>query len=371
MSVTVRPYRRGGWQVDVLVFLPDRRRFRERRVIRHSKSAAQRWGQDRERHILQHGPQHEQQKKEVPTLAEFAPRFVNGHTRANRHKPSGVASTESILKWHLVPLLGHRRLDAIRNEQVQAVKLALASRAPKTVNNVLGLLGTLLKKAVEWGELERMPCVIKPLANPKRSMGFFDFEEYARLLATAERRGAETYLMVLLGGDAGLRLGEIQAIEWSDVNLQTRQLTIERSEWQGHVHAPKSGRTRRVPMTQRLTAALKSHRHLRSTRVLCMSDGTPVTRDQVIKAVRSAERLAGLRQQGVHILRHTFCSHLAMRGAPARAIQELAGHADLTTTQRYMHLSPAAAEEAIRLLDGRPGAPESWQQSGNSAGASL
>jgi Phage integrase family len=48
---------------------------------------------------------------------------------------------------------------------------------------------------------------------------------------------------------------------------------------------------------------------------------------------------------------HTFCSHLAMRGAPARAIQELAGHADLTTTQRYMHLSPAAVESAIRLLE--------------------
>jgi hypothetical protein len=48
----------------------------------------------------------------------------------------------------------------------------------------------------------------------------------------------------------------------------------------------------------------------------------------------------------------TFCSHLAMRGAPARAIQELAGHQDPGTTQRYMHLSPAALNAAIRLLDG-------------------
>ena len=49
--------------------------------------------------------------------------------------------------------------------------------------------------------------------------------------------------------------------------------------------------------------------------------------------------------------RHSFCSHLAMRGAPARAIQELARHQDLGTTQRYMHLSPAAIDSAIRLLD--------------------
>jgi len=60
---------------------------------------------------------------------------------------------------------------------------------------------------------------------------------------------------------------------------------------------------------------------------------------------------------GVHILRHTFCSHLAMQGAPAKTIQELAGHQDLMTTQRYMHLSPEALDAAIRLLDG-PGSTE-------------
>jgi len=68
--------------------------------------------------------------------------------------------------------------------------------------------------------------------------------------------------------------------------------------------------------------------------------------------VRRSVRRAGIATSGVHRLRHTFCSHLAMKGAPARAIQELAGHQDLATTQRYMHLSPAAVEGAIRLLDG-------------------
>ena len=77
-----------------------------------------------------------------------------------------------------------------------------------------------------------------------------------------------------------------------------------------------------------------------------------------------ARRVAGI-EQGVHILRHTFCSHLAMKGAPARAIQELTGHADLSTTQRYMHLSPAATEDAIRLLDGRQAGLEPLENLGD------
>lgn len=68
--------------------------------------------------------------------------------------------------------------------------------------------------------------------------------------------------------------------------------------------------------------------------------------------------------------RHTFCSHLAMRGAPATAIQELAGHADLITTQRYMHLSPAAIDAAIRLLDSPQrgsSCGEKWETGGETA----
>jgi site-specific recombinase XerD len=67
-----------------------------------------------------------------------------------------------------------------------------------------------------------------------------------------------------------------------------------------------------------------------------------------------ALRRAGLPGKGgLHILRHSFCSHLAMRGAPPKAIQELAGHQNLSTTLGYMHLSPTACDGAIRLLDGR------------------
>ena len=89
---------------------------------------------------------------------------------------------------------------------------------------------------------------------------------------------------------------------------------------------PKGGRLRYVPLTIRLAAAFRDHRHLRSPRVLCQDDGQPLTRQMVQYRVLRASRRAKLSQDGVHILRHTFCSHLAMRGAPPRAIQELAGH---------------------------------------------
>jgi site-specific recombinase XerD len=143
----------------------------------------------------------------------------------------------------------------------------------------------------------------------------------------------------------------MMALEWSDVDLTKRQLCIQRSDWKGHVTAPKGGRLRYVPLTVRLLSALRDHRHLRGARVLCQKDGAALTQKIVQDHVRRAARRAQLTESGVHRLRHTFCSHLAMRGAPARAIQELAGHSELSTTQRYMHLSPAAIEGAIRLLD--------------------
>jgi hypothetical protein len=112
MSVVLRKYKRGGWQADIRVVLPDRKPHRERRVFRTgSKSAVQRWAQERERHLLVHGLP--KAVKEVSTLEEFASRFLDGHARANRQKPSGIASKETILAQHLIPRLGKNGLDAI------------------------------------------------------------------------------------------------------------------------------------------------------------------------------------------------------------------------------------------------------------------
>jgi integrase len=350
MSVTVRPYKGGGWHVDVIIRLPNGSRHRERkRLVNCSKAVARNWGQNRERHLLQHGPP--QAPREVPTLEQFAPRFLDGYARANRQKPSGIAAKETILKVHLIPMLGSKRIDAITSEQVQHLKERLGHRAPKTVNNVLAVLNKLLKTAVDWNVIERIPCIIRLLPIPTPSASFHDFEDFERLVEAAKATDARAHLIVLLGGEAGLRCGEMMALKWTDVDLRKRQLCIQRSDWKGHVTSPKGGRLRHVPLTGRLAEALQAHRHLRGEGVLCRDNGSSLTQKIVQDHVRRAARRASIANGGVHVLRHTFCSHLAMRGAPARAIQELAGHQDLATTQRYMHLSPAAIEAAIRLLD--------------------
>ena len=141
------------------------------------------------------------------------------------------------------------------------------------------------------------------------------------------------------------------ALEWTDIDFVTGQICVQRSAWKGQIAVPKGGRLRHVPMTRRLEKALRDARHLRGPRVLLSDVGGPLTETSVQALVRRAARKANLRNNGPHILRHTFCSHLAMRGAAPRAIQELAGHQDLSTTQRYLHLSPAAVEGAIQLLD--------------------
>lgn len=371
MSVTIRPYGKTSWEVDIRIRFPDGKTLRERRKCTlPSRSAAARWAEARERVLLVEGPPRlggeEVPPPPVVTLREFAPRFLDGYARANRQKPSGIAAKDAVLRVHLLPRFGDRPLDTITTEDIQRLKADLGTKAPKTVNNVLTVLNVLLRTAREWGVMDRVPCAIRLVRIMSAPATFLDFGDYERLVTEALAEGPISALVILLGGEAGLRCGEMIALEWKYVDLDKRQVTVAQSDWRGHVTAPKSGKARFVPMTVRLGEALRRARHLKSGRVLTDDAGRSLTQKVVQTIVRRNARRAHV-EAGVHTLRHTFCSHLAMRGAPARAIQELAGHQDLMTTQRYMHLSPAALEAAISLLDGDergPGRGETVEAAG-------
>src|SRR5262245_39685205 len=172
--------------------------------------AAQKWAESRERVLLVHGkpkPAKEEVQK-IPTLKDFALRFLDAYAKANRLKPSGIASKETVLRVHLVKAFGDRRLDEISTENVQRLKAALVERAPKTVNNVLTVLSVVLRTAVEWGVIARVPCSIKLLKAPKSQATFHDFEEFGRLVEGA-RAEPLALLVVHLRGEAGLRRGRM------------------------------------------------------------------------------------------------------------------------------------------------------------------
>ena len=112
MSVTVRPYRRGGWEVDIASVLPDGTHHREREAERpHRPSRPQRDGVRHENassSCSTASPQADRRRCRHST--EFRSRFLDGYARANRQKPSGIAAKETILQVHLVPALGRQKL---------------------------------------------------------------------------------------------------------------------------------------------------------------------------------------------------------------------------------------------------------------------
>ena len=91
--------------------------------------------------------------------------------------------------------------------------------------------------------------------------------------------------------------------------------------------------------------------HLRSELVFCTMGGKTLAKGETKHPLWRACKRAGLRLIGWHCLRHTFASHLVMRGAPIKAVQELMGHATMEMTMRYSHLSPDVRRDAVELLD--------------------
>jgi integrase len=305
------------------------------------------WAEARRRHLEQNGlpvP-----VKTAPTLSEFGPRWLLEYAVANGCKPATMDIYKRNLSLHLYPVLGTSRLNKIGAAEVQKVKLHLAGMSDKTIANILSLLGVILHTAVRWGEIDKAPTIEQPRLPPSERR-FFEFDDWEKLVAGARKIGPQALCMVLLGGEAGLRRGEMVALEQADVGKDV--IEVRRNEWRGHIGTPKGGKTRRIPMTSRLKEAVAAIRHLRGARLLWQDNGEPVGIDTLRSWMFRAMRAAGLpASMNIHSLRHTFCSHLAMRGAPVTVIQRLAGHANLGTTCDYMHLAKGALEDGIAALE--------------------
>ena len=338
--------KRKGWIVDIVYTFPDGRKERKKRK---SPVQTRRGAEAYERQLRESllNPGHP--PRQIPTFQEYAGTLME-HAEIH-NKFSTQCAKRAILNNHLLPVFGRMRLDAIKRKHVDSfmARKIREGYSPKTVNNDLTVLRKTLSLAYDDELIDRLPPV-KWLKVGEQSFDFLDFEEAVRLLQAAER-DTPWYTMIMVALRTGLRQGELLALEWDDLDLVAGRVVVRRRNWRGNIDTPKGGRSREIPLTQQCQSVLKRYRHMRGDLVFCKEDGSPLTYGQCKWPLWSACKLAGLRRIGWHPLRHTFCSHLAMKGVPLKVIQEYAGHSDIRITMRYAHLSPEVGREAVAVLD--------------------
>ena len=284
-------------------------------------------------------------KKEVPTLeAWFLGRYWTEWCVGQLNKPGTLAEKTSIFEHHLRGPLGHLRLDEIDVGKVQELKAALDGRsnrylkplALKTRNNIMAVLAHALRYAEEAGVLDAAPR-IRPFKFQSPEIETLDFEEWSRMLEAAEKEGQGMLTACKLGGEAGLRRGEILALRWEDIDLVAGRLTVCRQLREGYEGTPKGGRRRVVPLTSGVLAVLKALPQVRRGRVIYTPDGEPVAEAALNHGIYRVCRRAGLSERGWHVLRHSFATHLAHFGVNPWRLQAWLGHSSINMTMRYVH----------------------------------
>ena len=337
-----------------------------------------------------------ERKKEVPIFKDFVEERFMPYTK-NRNKHTELRNKRSFFANHLLPVFGHMRLDEIRTLHIEDYKCEKLERgrvrksrvkpekrglSKKSIDNHLILLHRVLSVAKDWEIIDRVPK-LELFRPPPPPFDFFDFEEAERLLAAARTIPGYDPLddfavgegdwgrMIVVGIKTGMRIGELIALRKRNVHFHAGVIHVCEAIADGIVGLPKSGKPRDLPMSKAVVEALRAQQqHSRSEYVFCTLDGDPLAYHQCPKPLALACERAGLRRVTWHALRHTFASHLAMRGVPLKAIQELLGHAGMTQTMRYAHLAQSAKQHAVDLLDEPPPSfaaePKSpWQRGGS------
>ena len=280
-------------------------------------------------------------------FAQFVWEWFEMYVKVN-NKPSTLRAKSSIIRNHLVPYLGKLPLAEItsaRLEQYKATKLS-EGLSPKSINNQVSVLHTCLTHGCDWGYLETIPR-IKWLKAPPQKFKYFTKEEYRQLLQAAAK--TTWHDMILCALHTGMRISELSALDWSDVNLQQQKITVRRAIVDGVFGSPKNNRIRHLPISNELYAVLSAR--TKKTGLVFTNGGRPIPAVTSWEALQAICEAAGLQKVGWHSLRHTFASVLVASGVPMRAVQMLLGHSSIQMTERYSHLAPSSFHEAIAVLD--------------------
>ena len=283
-------------------------------------------------------------------IEQFSSKWFDEYVVTN-NKYSEQRHKKYILSASLVPFFGKMPVKEISTYHIEQYKASVLKKGAsrKTVNNRLTVLRKCLSVAYEWLQLAGTPPKVTWLKCPPSKFDHLSPEECGLLLSHADRVVRD---MILTALRTGMRQGELKGLQWSSVNWQNQIITVRhsRNDYTKQLEPPKSNRERHIPMDADVYTAL-FNRKKDTGYVFLDTDKQPFDGKRLIRRLAKVCKKAGMRKIGWHVLRHTFASHLAMRGVPLNAIQELMGHSTITTTMRYAHLAPSTLRSAIDMLN--------------------
>lgn len=285
-----------------------------------------------------------------------------------RVRPRTLESYRSMIRLHILPRIGQRRLDQLMPEHLEAMyaELLAGGRSPATVLRVHRVLHRALKIAVQR---ERVARNVATLVDPPKQRRAetpmpLDVDECRKVLAAAEgRRNAARWTVALA---LGLRQSEALGLQWRDIDLDVGKLSVRRGlhrvDGRGLIfEEPKTPKSRRtVALPGPLTAALRKHRETQDLErmvagtdwqdfdlVFAQPNGRPLDKHSDYEAWTRLLADAGVRHIRLHDGRHTAATLLLTAGVHPRVVMELLGHSQMrTTTDIYSHVMPALAQEA-------------------------
>jgi len=214
---------------------------------------------------------------------------------------------------------------------------------PCTVNHELACMKGMFTKAIEWGKATENPVKkVKFFKENNQRVRFLEKDEL-KLLLDGCREPVKS--IIIFAVNTGMRLSEITNLEWADVDLARKLVTVKNT---------KNGEMRYIPVSDALADVLKNRRARNSDNypyVFGNLSGERYRRFTISHWFSQLVKKAGINNFRFHDLRHTFASHLVMAGADIMTVKELLGHKTLTMTLRYSHLSPNFKRQAIELLN--------------------
>lgn len=312
----------------------------------------------------------EEKKKSIPLFKDFAEGFMNTYSAMN-HKESTRDSYRDVLRLHILPVLGDMRLDAITRKHVKDLLYQKQQQglSPGTVRIIKAYLSSILTQAVDDEIIAVNPAAragryIKK-ENGKEEIKPFTWEESTLFEKTMQEHFPRYYPFFLCALRTGMREGELIALKTGDIDFNNRFVEVRRNCVRGQITTPKSGKTRRVDMSNGLAEALSRYLTERKREALHKGWGEPpewlfynvdggmIDVNNLRKRVFSkCLEKAGLRQIRIHDLRHTYATLRISAGHNiANVSRQLGHHSIKITVDTYYHFIPGTNSSEVNELD--------------------